>query len=89
MREQIEEWAEDAGELLMFADGFDQAIIGIGRQFNKIVVVYDEEKVINILQESHGMSEEEAVEYYEFNIVGAFVGDATPIFMSKTILPCT
>lgn len=84
MREQIEEWASDAGELLLFADGFDQAIIGIGRQFNKTAVVYDEEKVIDILQES-GMSREEALEYYEFNIVGSFVGDATPIFMSKVI----
>lgn len=85
MREQIEEWASDAGELLLFADGFDQAIIGIGRQFNKTAVVYDEEKVIDILQEQNGMSREEALEYYEFNIVGSFVGDATPIFMSKVI----
>jgi hypothetical protein len=27
------------------------------------------------------MSQEEAVEFYEFNIVGACVGDATPAFL--------
>ena len=30
-----------------------------------------------------GMEEDEAEEYYSFNIVGAWVGDATPGFVTR------
>ena len=65
----------------LVADGLDEAIIGIGRQFNKNLVIYDEDKCIKILMERDGMSEEEAIEFFEFNVVGAYVGDHTPIFV--------
>lgn len=63
------------------ADGFDEAIVGIGRQFNKNLVIYDEDKCIEILMERDGMSEEEAIEFFEFNVVGAYVGEYTPIYV--------
>ena len=63
------------------ADGFDEAVIGIGRQFNKNLVIYDEDKCIQILMERDGMSEEEAIEFFEFNVVGAYVGEYTPIYV--------
>lgn len=63
------------------ADGFDEAVIGIGRQFNKNLVIYDEDKCIEILMERDGMSEEEAIEFFEFNVVGAYVGEYTPIYV--------
>ena len=65
----------------LVADGFDEAIIGIGRQFNKNLVIYDEDKCIEILMERDGMSEEEAIEFFEFNVVGAYVGEYTPIYL--------
>lgn len=65
----------------LVADGFDEAIIGIGRQFNKNLVIYDEDKCIQILMERDGMSEEEAIEFFEFNVVGAYVGEYTPIYV--------
>jgi hypothetical protein len=30
-----------------------------------------------------GMSEEEAEEYFQFNVEGAWVGENTPIFLEK------
>ena len=33
--------------------------------------------------ERDGMSDEEAVEYFEFNVTGAWVGENTPIFFEK------
>ena len=67
------------------ADGFDEAVIGIGRQFNKNLVIYDEDKCIQILMERDGMSEEEAIEFFEFNVVGAYVGEYvgeyTPVYV--------
>ena len=65
----------------LVADGFDEAIIGIGRQFNKQLVIYDEDKCIQILMERDGMTDEEAEEFFEFNVVGAYVGEYTPIYV--------
>ena len=31
-----------------------------------------------------GMDEEEAVEYYDYNIVGAYMGEFTPIYIDDT-----
>ncbi len=65
----------------LVADGFDEAIVGIGRQFNKNLVIYDEDKCIQILMERDGMTDEEAIEFFEFNVVGAYVGEYTPIYV--------
>jgi hypothetical protein len=68
---------EDSDSL--FADGFDSCIIGLDMKTS--VVVYDYYKIINLLI-SHGMSQEEALEYAEYNILGAYVGEKTPIFIN-------
>jgi hypothetical protein len=72
------EWADDA----MTADGFDAAIIGYGTQFNKPVVVYSRDRVISILM-ADGMTEDEAEEFFEFNIAGAYVGETTPVYLRE------
>ena len=72
---------EEDEEDFLFADGFDDAILGIGRRGTQPeVVAYDYEKCVLILMDRE-MTEEEAREYMEFNVVGAFVGDRTPIFI--------
>lgn len=72
---------EDA---LLFADGFDEAVLGIGRRATQPeVVAYDYEKCVQILVERDKMTEEEAREYMEFNVVGAFVGERTPVFVDR------
>jgi len=65
----------------LVADGFDEAIIGIGRQFNTEVVIYDEDKCLEILVLRDQMTPEEAEEFFEFNVVGAYVGEHTPIYV--------
>tara|TARA_R100001082_G_scaffold99806_2_gene68680 strand:- start:202 stop:426 length:225 start_codon:yes stop_codon:yes gene_type:complete len=67
---------------MLKADGYDDAIIGEGNQATKSpVLVYDAEKVIDILCKRDGMSCEDAYEYFCFNIEGAWVGENTPIFV--------
>jgi hypothetical protein len=44
------------------------------------VVAYDYDKVIKILMVD-GCTYEEAVEYHEFNQIGAWVGGKTPAFV--------
>lgn len=70
---------EHEGEELLLADGFDNAIMGISCGMNP-VVVYSYNKCIEILMERDEMEEEDAIEYMEFNVVGAYVGEKTPIF---------
>jgi hypothetical protein len=65
---------------LLVMDGFDDAIMGIGQRFTDHFVVYDLKKVIAKLMEQ-GMSEEEAIEFHEFNQLGAWVGPGTPVFL--------
>ena len=64
----------------VFADGFDAAIIGYDAN---CTVVYDYDKCMKILMERDSMTEHEAHEYMEFNVVSAYVGDFTPIFIHR------
>jgi hypothetical protein len=63
------------------ADGLEAALIGTGRQFTQELMVYSVSKVLEILMTRDGMSYEEAREFYDFNIVGAYVGQGTPVFV--------
>jgi len=65
---------------ILLADGFDDAFIGIGQQFSKFMAVYDKLKCIEILSDQ-GMSEEEAKEYMDYNVTGAYMGENTPVFI--------
>ena len=65
------------------AAGFDDAIVGVGvRCGQPPIVVYNVEVVLDILM-GNGMSYEDAVEYFEYNVEGAWVGDRTPIWLYK------
>lgn len=63
------------------ADGFDEAIIGTGTQFTRNVIIYSYEKCVDILMERDEMSCEEAIEWMEVNVCGAYLGEDTPIFL--------
>lgn len=81
MREALKNLAEFYGDLLV-ADGFDDAIIGIGeRAGSSPVVCYDRSLCIQKLLDD-GASLEEAEEHFEFNVIGAWVGEQTPIFIT-------
>ncbi|HEY6437771.1 MAG TPA: hypothetical protein VIY47_14365, partial [Ignavibacteriaceae bacterium] len=70
-KEKIEEmYGEDSG--ILFADGYDSAIVGVSSQAGGApVVVYDSEKVIEILMERDGMDREDAEEFFSFNVESA------------------
>jgi hypothetical protein len=78
---EIEERIVELNEDALFMDGFDEALIGyIESCASSVVAVYDYDKVIGILQKDHEMDREEAVDWYEFNMVGAYMGENTPVF---------
>lgn len=78
--EQTREALEEMNPDVLYADGFDDALIGVARQFTKHLAVYDYELCVEVLTR-RGMTVEQAVEYMEFNVVGAYVGPNTPIFL--------
>ena len=63
----------------LLADGFEDALIGITEGMNS-VAVYDYDSCVHILTQQD-MSYEEAVEYMDFNVTGAYVGEKTPVFV--------
>lgn len=65
-------------ETFMFADGFDDAIIGLCQRTN--CVIYSVQKIIQILMVKEGMEYFDAVEHFDFNIAGGYLGELTPIF---------
>jgi len=78
MREKIQKFCELNGIEVFLLENYDDAIIGVIRTYDEYKVLYDTDKVISIL--SKEMSEEEAVEYLEFNIIGSYMGKNSPAF---------
>jgi hypothetical protein len=56
-------------------DDFDDAIVGTD---NMGRIVYDINKMIDVLRQDD-MTEEEAQEYLDFNVLSTYVGDLTPV----------
>jgi len=78
IKNHIIEMMNQNGEWTMFADGFDEAILGIDAAHNK--VIYSVAKCYEILQERDGMSQDEAEEFFAFNVLGSLMGEKTPIW---------
>ncbi len=79
---KISTWSNQLEDNILFADGFEEAILGIVRRAGQPdVIAYDYEKCVQILVERDDMTKEEAFEYMEFNVVASFVGEKTPIFI--------
>lgn len=72
----------DLNPKAVLVDGFNDCIVGFASRIGiDPVVAYDIDAVLDKLV-AQGMSEEEAIEHFDFNIIGAWVGDGTPIFVS-------
>ena len=80
IREELAgEW--DTELLFLSEEEFDEAIIGVAERIGEEpVVAYDTTKIVEVL--SRSMTVDEAYEYFEFNILGAYVGLKTPLFIT-------
>ena len=81
MKKDHKEHIADINSEALFADGFDDAIVGYDAVGFR--VVYDYDKCSDILMKRDGMTEHEAHEFMECNVVGAYVGDFTPISIHR------
>jgi len=79
---ELRAWIGGHNENALLADGFEEAIIGIAERCGQpVLVVYDAIKCIDILEKRDGMDRDEAFEFFQFNTLGSWVGDNTPLFL--------
>lgn len=69
-----------AEEECLTADGFDDALVGCTYGAN-VVAVYDIQRMIEVLV-NEGMEHDDAVEFLEYNVVSAYLGDKTPLYVN-------
>jgi hypothetical protein len=81
----VQEWLAEIDPNIIFFDGLDDAIIGHAylRQSQTHVVVYDYDKIVEALMKRQGMNRKVAREYADFNIVGAYLGEFTPVIVHR------
>ena len=87
-----EHYPHDLDKILL-ADGFEDAFIGVVESFGSAPKsCYNYDGCITILMEGDVMNGEpqmtydEAVEYLEFNVTQAYVGEYTPAFIMNVAL---
>lgn len=69
---------------VLLCDGLEKAFLGLCYRFGQEpIAVYDKDRIIRIFMERDGMTAEDAEEFFEFNVIGAWVGDRTPAFVSR------
>jgi hypothetical protein len=67
----------------LIADGFNEAVVGVDMKSMRLI--YSVSKCLYILIQRDKMSEMEALEYFNFNVEGAYMGEQTPIWCNDII----
>jgi len=83
-RDDIDAYLKERGETVLLMDGFDEALIGFSQRINEpLLAVYSYNVMVDVCVFRDGMSYEEAEEYIEYNCIGAWVGEQTPIIVQE------
>jgi hypothetical protein len=61
------------------ADGFDAAIVGVS---STGCLVYSTDTIIEILMSRNNWTNQDASDYFFYNIEGSYFGERTPIFIN-------
>ena len=85
MNSSVREWILETldEEEILFVDGFDDAIVGFDH--TSFRVIYDVQLMCMILAEE-GMEPEDIRDHLDFNVLNAYVGEKTPIYMISQIM---
>ena len=86
---RIESYLEEHGyedQEILLADGFEEAFMGVVESHGAAPkACYNYDACIDILTKD--MDEGEALEYMEFNVTSAYVGEYTPAFIKLDMRP--
>jgi hypothetical protein len=79
---QIDEAVSTMGESVLLMDGFEPAFIGFSKRLSQpLLAVYSWEKMVEVLMTRDGMEMDDAIEFIDYNCLGAWVGELTPIIV--------
>lgn len=83
----LTDYCDERDITVLTLDGFEDCVVGITlyagwEGYVEERSVYDAGMIIEKL-ESQGLSYEDAIEYFEFNVIGAYLGPKTPIFINR------
>ncbi len=79
----MKELLEKLDPNLLYADGFDDCILGLTFREEVPVILYSTQKVIRKLE--NDMSPPDAADYFYFNMDCAYVGARTPVFFDSEL----
>ena len=85
--EAVREYLEEVNPEAMLFDGFEDALVGTCDRIGQpTLAAYDYDKCIEILAKDMTDFEDDdpytmAVEYFDFNVIGAYIGESTPVFI--------
>ena len=88
LRSSMDIWEERYPDLMFLEprEIYDKAIVGVVERINLTVLCYDTQEILNILAEpEYRMNPEEALEHFEFNIRGSYVGEHSPLFLDRKV----
>ena len=88
LRPSMQIWEEKYPDLMMLEprEIYDKAIVGVVERINLTAFCYDTQEILNILAEpEYRMTPEEAIEHFEFNIRGSYVGEHSPVFLDRKV----
>lgn len=88
LRSSMEIWEERYPDLMFLEprEIYDKAIVGVVERINLTVLCYDTQEILDIsAQPEFGMTPEQAMEHFEYNIKGSYVGEHSPVFLDRKV----
>ena len=85
--EAVREYLEEVNPDALLCDGLEDALVGTCDRIGQpTLAAYDYDKCIEILAKDMTDSDDDdpytmAVEYFDFNVIGAYIGESTPVFI--------
>ena len=84
MKVDIDSYAEGA----VLLTGLEEAIVGVVEEFgNGRRMLYSKQKILEILCQRDGMTDSEAEEFYDYNILGLYAGEQNAVFLDLKLTP--
>ena len=87
---EILQYLEENGEETLLLEpraDYDECIVGVGARFHDgPLAIYSVERVLAVLMRDPESDEESAQEWFDFNIIGGWVGSGTPIFVNESMM---
>lgn len=79
--EFVKEYLHEENPDALLAEGLEEALVGVARRCGQpTLAVYSYAKAVELLMRQ-GLTDEEACEHLEFNVLGAWLGPHTPVFL--------